>query len=110
MERIKTSASGKCFSMWLITAQIIAHNFSDYSTIWESRQRLKITSSTSMTTRSCFLRSVYRRLQNDEQRIHRSSNNRYQLPRVKSVGRTDQAGTRQAVPVWHASDNRLEGG
>ena len=53
-KKTKISSCGKCFSMWLITAQIIAHNFSDYLTIWESRQRLKIIFSTSMTTCSCF--------------------------------------------------------
>ena len=29
----KISSCGKCFSMWLITAQIIAHKYSDCSTI-----------------------------------------------------------------------------
>jgi uncharacterized damage-inducible protein DinB len=53
-KKTKTSSCGKCFSMSSIMAQIIAPNFSGYSTIWASRQRIKTTSSMSMATRSCF--------------------------------------------------------
>src|SRR5262245_11521011 len=50
MERTKISFCGKCYSMSLIMAPIIAHNSSDCSTIWASRLRLKITSSMPMRT------------------------------------------------------------
>src|SRR5215213_5034849 len=40
-------------------AQIIAHNCSDCSTIWASRQRLKITSSMPMRTSCTLLKEVW---------------------------------------------------
>src|SRR5215211_5440411 len=45
-EKTKILSCGRCFSMWRITAQIIAPSFSEYSTIWASKPRTRITSST----------------------------------------------------------------
>src|SRR6266511_745251 len=58
MEKTKILSCGKCCSMWLITAPIIAHNCSGCSTNWASRQRLKITSSMPMRTSYTLLEEV----------------------------------------------------